>query len=281
MSVSHKENTLYVNGKVLNDTYEKLTNLWDQTMAKRPDSILAGEKAIELEKLTNLDMVTIPSIEEQVNLYIENAMDTSKNLDLERNSNTNQQDEGLRKETKLRPEAERIERILSNMGTNIQTLDELKSARQSSKLASFKLLAQIEDQRFKTEKNYIYDKYADPNPSDGGYKSWRTKMQFMEQSEITRHMFYKITIYHPFKYTKMLEYLCLGHHTLQDLADSIYCVSDFILHGKQNNGQINSFFFIENTFYYHLNETYMILDDESEDLDEVDHCIQQHNDEFF
>lgn len=69
MQFSHKENTLYVNGKVLNATFNSLLEKWDKNMQSRPCSVIAGKKAEELGKLTDLESIRVPSVEEQIEIY--------------------------------------------------------------------------------------------------------------------------------------------------------------------------------------------------------------------
>jgi len=62
MSSSHNENTLYVNGKILKNSYDQLLQKWDKIMVDRPQSVIAGDRAKELEQLTKLDSIALPSI---------------------------------------------------------------------------------------------------------------------------------------------------------------------------------------------------------------------------
>ena len=119
----------------------------------------------------------------------------------------------------LRPEAARIETVFSNMQNKILSHEEL------GKLASthsFKLLAELEDKRMKFDRNYIYNKFADPNPDKGSFKDWRAQSILTETNEVQGESIYKVVIYHPAKHTKMLAYNILGSQTLQDLESSIY-----------------------------------------------------------
>merc|ERR1719433_543180 len=47
-------------------------------------------------------------------------------------------------------------------------------------------------------------------------------------------------------YTKAMEIICLGHQTLADLKDTIYCIQDKMLIGPKMK---NCYIFIEDTFF--------------------------------
>lgn len=83
--------------------------------------------------------------------------------------------------TTLRPEAARIEVVFNQMQNTILNNEEL------GKLASthsFKLLADLEDKRLKFDKNYIYNKFGDPNPDKGSFKKWKSHSLHSENKDV-------------------------------------------------------------------------------------------------
>ena len=61
---------IYINGQTLKKTYDKLLHRWEDIIVNRPGKIIVGERSKELEELTNLDSLMIPSMEEQIEIYI-------------------------------------------------------------------------------------------------------------------------------------------------------------------------------------------------------------------
>jgi len=56
----------------------------------------------------------------------------------------------------------------------------------------------------------------------------------------------KVALYHPEKNLKTQEFAVFGSQKLTELRDAFYCLSDFIINGKNTK---SNYFFIEGTFY--------------------------------
>ncbi|CAI2362184.1 unnamed protein product [Moneuplotes crassus] len=264
MSFSHKENTLYINGQVLKETFSTQLKKFNNIINSKEESIVTGIKAEKLEALTNLSDIYVPSTEEQIEMYCDDAFDALKQHQVQGSSGG---------KSTLRPEAQLIENIMGKMKSRILNQEEL------SKLASynsFKLLAELEDKRLKFDKNYIYNKFDDPNPDYGSFSKWRSLLHISKKSAIEDEIIYKIVIYHPTKHTRMMAFNMVGTQTLQDIQSKIYCPCDYVFDGKQSYDPIQSFFFIEGCFHYNYKPTMSHM--ESVLQTEIDLLIATHND---
>jgi hypothetical protein len=54
MEISHSENTLFINGSHLNQTFENMLLKWDTSMTERLKPLIAGERAEEIKQLTDV-----------------------------------------------------------------------------------------------------------------------------------------------------------------------------------------------------------------------------------